>query len=152
MLFLFRCYLRKQAAYIPIMARVTAGYYMEQEPVAVVPVANTQAVREALKAAIGCGNPTIPTPTRANSPPPVMLKYAGVKDWSTFARSAATWKIEQDGACKIIRGKNAVRGSFEDDPDRIITFSKEATIDDVIDRLVTLMQEAALAQQTRNKR
>ena len=148
---LHRCYLRKGIAYVPIMARVTAGYYMEQEPVVLVPVSNTQALQEALKTAIGRGNPMIPTPTRANMPPPLMPKYAGVKDWNTFARSAATWKIsERNGAYQIIRGKDAVRGRFDEDPERTVALPLGSTIDDVIERLIPLMQEAA-HEQARHK-
>lgn len=150
---LYWCYLRKGIAYVPIVARVTAGYYMQQEPVAVVPVSNTQALREALKHAISRGNPTIPTPTRANMPPAMFPEY-GVKDWSTFVRSATSWKItQQDDGYAIIRGKKVAGGSFVDDPDGTETLPTAWTIDHVIDRFVALMQEeAAREQQTRKKR
>jgi|SRR5579864_5223254 len=148
---LYWCYLRKGIAYVPIVARVTAGYYMQQEPVAVVPVSNTHALREALKHAIGRGNPIVPTPTRANMPPGLFPEY-GVKDWNTFVRSATSWKIRrQDGVCEIIRGKKVAGGSFVDDPDRTVALPAEATMDDAVDRLVTLMQESVHEQRTPGK-
>jgi|SRR5579863_5869903 len=149
----FHVYLKKGVAYVPVVARVTAGYYMDQEPVAVVPVSNSQALRQALKDAISRGNPTIPTPARANFPAPVLLKYAGVKYWSDFARGTESWRIEQsDGSFKIVGGKESGRGGWVDDPEQTLALPAEATLDQLIDRMTAILQEAAHAQQTRNKR
>lgn len=143
---LFNCFLRKGIVYVPFVARTTAGYYMDEEPASVVPVSNTAELRKALHAAIAHGNPTIPTPTRANFPPPFMHKYAGVKDWSTFARNASPWNIsERNGTYKIVGGKKYPRGGWVDDPEQTVTMPPGSTMDDVIDRLIAILQEKARA-------
>ena len=43
-------YLRNGAVYIPTMGKMDKGFYRGVEPVAVIPVSNTEALRQALAA------------------------------------------------------------------------------------------------------
>jgi hypothetical protein len=64
---------------LPTTAKTEAGFYMRREPVAVVPAANTEALRRALRDVMDRGNAIIPTPKRDAIPPPVLPKYAGAR-------------------------------------------------------------------------
>ena len=55
---LWQLYLRKGTAYVPIVAQTEAGFYTDIEPVAVVPVTDSRALENAIKAAMSKGNPT----------------------------------------------------------------------------------------------
>jgi hypothetical protein len=69
---------------VPTVVKLQTGAYMDVDPVAVVPVANTDGIRHALLDAIARENAIVPPPPKDDWPPPVLLKYAGVKTWSAF--------------------------------------------------------------------
>jgi hypothetical protein len=75
------------------MARTEAGYWMGVEPVAVQRVETVEALEQLLLAVIARGNPFVPTPTRQNSPPPVMERHCGLKSLSVFERIATCRSI-----------------------------------------------------------
>jgi hypothetical protein len=103
-------YLRNGTVYVPTMGKMDKGFYRDIEPVAVVSAANIEAVRQAVADAIARGNPAAPMLRRAEWPPPLMLKYAGVKTWSAFERGMSLWAIEvKDGAFQIIEKKERRR-------------------------------------------
>src|SRR5208282_1072121 len=100
---LWHFYARKGIAYLPTVARTEAGYYQDVDPVASIPISETEALCRAVREVIARGNPVVSTPTRANMPRPVVLKYAGVNTWKAFARGTSIWSIyEENGAYKII--------------------------------------------------
>lgn len=91
-------YLRRGTLFAPTTALVDGGILRDTDPVEVVPISNTEAVRQALHATIARGNPPIPHFPPGKHPQPVVLKYAGVKTWSAFARNARSWSVgEEDG-------------------------------------------------------
>jgi hypothetical protein len=92
---LFHAYLRNAVAYVPTAVKLQTGAYVDVDPVAVVPVANTDGLRGALLDAIGRKNAIVPPPPKDKWPPPILLKYAGVKTWAAFARGAAVWSIQE---------------------------------------------------------
>jgi len=82
---------------IPTVSKTRSGYYLETEPVSVIRLSDLS-LTEVLQDALRRGNPTIPTPSRANYPKPVVLKYAGVNAWNKFAAAAQSWNLtERDG-------------------------------------------------------
>ena len=85
---LFHAYLRNAVVYVPTVVKLQTGAYMDVDPVAVVPVTNTDGLRHALLDAIARKNAIVPPPPKDDWPPPVLLKYAGVK--STGLPSPAT--------------------------------------------------------------
>jgi hypothetical protein len=97
--------LRNGVVYMPTMGKMGKGFYRAVEPVAVVLVENTEALRQALKATIARGNPTVPQPQRRDDwPPPVVLKYARVKSWSAFERGRRVWDIKENDGVFLIAG------------------------------------------------
>ncbi len=137
------CYLRRGNIYIPTMGIVDEGFYRGVEPVAVVPVSNTEALRRAFNDAIARGNPKVPSLNRFEYPSPVILKYAGVKSWPTFARNASTWAIsEKDGVYKILGYRRASSSGWTEDKDNVETFPIGSTMDDVVTRIIAILQTA----------
>ncbi len=136
-------YLRKNIVYLPTMARTEAGIYSGIDPVTVVPVTDAGAFTVAIRETMARGNPIIPTPKRDSWPEPVVLKYAKVKSWTAFEKDASIWTVEEKaGIYHISPGRRHPDGGWEDDPVRIETFPKGATIDDVARRVVALVQSS----------
>jgi hypothetical protein len=140
---LFQSYLRHGVVYVPTTAKRGMSVYTAIEPVAVVPVTNTESLRRAFVDAVSRKNIVVPPP-EGKWPPPVLLKYAGVKSWSAFARDASTWNIEEnDGAYQIVGHRLHPKGYWVEDSDQKIEFPAGATVDDVIDRMIAILQDAA---------
>jgi hypothetical protein len=126
------------------MGKMDKGFYRGVEPVAVVPVSNTDALRQALSETIARGNPQVPILRRREIPPPVLLKYAGVKSWSAFERGMRQWTIvEKDGSLQIAEQEKKSDGLWRDDPSRIVDFPHGATVDGAIHRMIAILQDAA---------
>jgi hypothetical protein len=98
----------------------------------------------ALKATIARGNPPVPQPQRPQDwPPPVVLKYAGLKSWSEFERGRHVWDInESDGIFQIAGNIREPHGWVEDRK-QTVNFPPGTAIDSVIDRMVAILQDAA---------
>jgi hypothetical protein len=140
---LFHAYLRRGAVYIPTVAQREGGAYTDIEPVAVVPVTNTNGLRMALLETIARKNITVPVP-KGKWPPPVLLKYAGLKTWSAFARDANVWSIDEDnGTYQIAAHRMHPKGYWERDPNHRIEFTPGTAIDTMIDRMIAILQDAA---------
>jgi len=136
--------LRKGIVYVPTMGEMDKGFYRGVEPVAVIPASNTDALRQALGATIARGNPHVPMLKRREWPDPVVLKYAGVKNWSAFERGMRLWSItERAGEFRIAEQKKQSDRMWRDDPDQIVSFPSGTLIDEVIDRMVAILQNAA---------
>jgi len=136
-------YLKGNVVFVPTTGAIDNGVYREIEPVAVVPLSNTEGVRRALEATIARGNPPAQY-SAGNFPPPVLLKYAGVKTWSAFARGTLTWSIEKfEGRYQIVGYRKNAKGYWERDPNQKIALPAAATADDVIGRLIKIMHNAA---------
>jgi hypothetical protein len=143
---LFSCCLRNGIIYVPTIARRESGpIYTDIEPVAAVPLSNSGDVRHALLETIARKNIVIPDPDpKALRAPPLMLKYAGMRSWSAFFRNASTWSIrEDDGVYKIIFYRKHPKKHWEQDLAQEIQFPVGTTIDNVVDRMIAILQEAA---------
>ncbi len=137
-------YFRKGAVYLPTMGKMDKGFYRGVEPVAVVHASNIEEVRRALQSTIARGTPVVPMLRRREWPLPVLLKYAGVKCWSAFERGMRFWSIEErDGTFRIAGQCKQSNGIWKDDPKQTITFPPGTTIDDVIERMISILQQAA---------
>jgi hypothetical protein len=137
-------YLRNGTVYLPTMGKMDEGFYRGVEPVTVVSAADVERIRQALRTTIARGNPIVPMLRRSEIPPPVLLKYAGVKRWSEFERGLIFWTIkEKGGVFRIASQTKHPDGGWRDNPERTITFSANSTADEVIDRMIAILQEAA---------
>jgi hypothetical protein len=139
-----RChlYLRKGKVFIPTFGRVPGGPYRDIEPVAVVDVSNAEDLRRAFRETIARGNPPIGPYPRPN-PPPVVVKYAGVKSWGAFARGALPWSIEEENGIFQIIGRRRTLDGWVEDPEQTVKFPVGTTLVQVIDRLIAILREAA---------
>lgn len=139
----FGLYLRKSVVYIPTMAKAPSGTYREIDPVSVTPVSETEALRKALKEVIGRGNPTLERYSPADQSQAVVLKYAAVKTFSTFARGAQPWTIVMKGGSYEIRGqrRRSDRG-WEQDPNNIVVFPVGTADDDMIEAMIHILQKS----------
>lgn len=140
----FHGYLKKGIVYVPTVVELQTGAYLDVEPVAVVPVANVDALRRAYLDAIARKNVIVPNPPKDKWPAPVVPKYAGAKTWSAFARGASLWSIkEMNGAYRIVGYRTHPRGYWEQDSDQVIEFPPDSSLDNVIDRMIGVLREAA---------
>jgi len=136
-------YLRNGTVYLPTMGKMGEGFFRGVKPVSVVAASNTDGVRQALQATISRGNPIVPMLRRSEWQPPVLLKYAGVKSWSAFERGMSFWMIEDDGTSFRIAGqKKQPNRMWNDDPAQIVAFPPGSTVDQVIDRMIAILQDA----------
>lgn len=141
---LYNCFLKRGIVYVPAVAKLQTGAYTDIEPVAVVPVANTESLRLAFLEAIARKNPTVPNPPKDDWPPPVLLKYAGVKTWSAFARGASQWSIkEKDGKYQIVGYRTHRDGYWVEDSEQRIDFPPSTAVGDVVERMIAILQDAA---------
>jgi hypothetical protein len=125
------------------MGLVHRGPYRDIEPVAVAPLSNPDAVREALRATISRGNPPAPRYPPGGHLQPVVVKYAGVKSWSAFARGTLPWGIDEtDGKYQII-GYSCHPDGWREDPAQKLDLPAGSTVDDAIDRMIAILQDAA---------
>jgi hypothetical protein len=141
---LYKIYLKKGSAYFPTTVNQGIARYRITEPVTVVPVADTEALRRALQNTIPKENPFVAPSIEDARKPPVVLKYTGDKSWPAFMRGTLTWSIyEKDGKFRINGHRVHRKGYWEPDPDQMIHFPAGTALDDVIDRMITILQEAA---------
>jgi hypothetical protein len=139
----FSLYLRQGTVIVPTTGLVDRGPYREMEPVAVAPLSNPDAVRQALRDAISRGNPPAPRYPPGGHPQPVVVKYAGVKSWSAFARGTLTWGINKHNGDYQITGYSRHPDGWREDPEQKINLPAGSTVDDAIDRMIAILQEAA---------
>jgi hypothetical protein len=141
---LWNLYLRKGTAYVPTVAQTEAGFFLDTEPVEVVSAGDVEALRRAIKQAIGRGNPRVSTPTRAAFPAPVVLKYAKVKSWSTFEKGCSNWTIvEKDGLYQFKRGRKRPDRGWEADPAQVEVLPPGTGVDEIAQRVASSVQSGA---------
>ena len=119
---------------------------MHREPVAVISAGHADELRHAFQDAMAKGNEMVPTPRRDAYPPPVLPKYAGAKNWSAFKKGSSEWSItEENGNYEIIPYRKDPDGSESWLEDKVnkITFAPGTTRDQVIERMIQIIQTAA---------
>ncbi|HEX5229572.1 MAG TPA: hypothetical protein VFW44_17795, partial [Bryobacteraceae bacterium] len=81
--------------------------------------------------------------------PPVLLKYAGVKSWSTFERDMLLWDIKEDAGCfRIESNSKRPNGMWLEDSEQTIKFAPETSVDIIIDRVIVILQDATRNMKT----
>jgi hypothetical protein len=145
----YQVYLRNGTVYLTTMGKMDRGFYRGVEPVIALPASNGEDLRQALRVMIARGNPDVPMLRRREWPPPVTLKYAKVKTWSAFERGLLFWTIkEKDGAFQINGQKKHSDGNWRDDPEQMIILPSGTAVDDVIERMIAIVQAAARSIRT----
>jgi hypothetical protein len=133
----------KEQVFVPTMARTEAGFYIGIEPVEVVDVRDHGAVEQALMRAISRGNPSVPTPSRANFPKNPLLKYAKVKSDSSFDKVTESWKLsKREGAYFIVPYRLRTDTGTEEDVERGEAMPADLPLDAVVRRLISRALES----------
>jgi hypothetical protein len=141
---LYGIYLKKGTVYLPTTVNQGTARYREVEPVTVIPLADTEGLRRAMRGTIPKENRFVPPSVDEARKPPVLLKYTGDKSWSAFMRGTSSWWIsEKDGKYQIRRHRVHRKGYWEPDPNQTIEFPLGTSLDVVIDRLIAILQEVA---------
>jgi hypothetical protein len=141
---LYKMYLKKSKVYLPTTVNQGIARYRITDPVTVVPVADTEALRRALRNTIPKDNAFIAPSIEDARKPPILLKYTGDKSWSAFMRGTSPWSIhEKDGKYQIEGYRTHSKGYWEEDPNNVIEFPAGTKIDDVIDRMIAILQDEA---------
>jgi hypothetical protein len=141
---LHTCYLKKGTVYLPTMVSQGIARYMDADPVAVIPVMDTEGLRRAMLNTIPKANPFRAPTVEDACKPPVILKYTGDKSWSAFMRGTACWSIyEKDGIFEIEPYRVHTKGYWEPDRDQFIQFPSGTTAGEVISRMIAILQDAA---------
>jgi hypothetical protein len=129
-------YIRKGKAYVPTVAQTDAGFFLDIEPVTVLPADDREALVRAIVGVISAGNPTVAAPVRGAYPTPVVLQVAGVKTWSTFEKSARCYTVYRtESRCEIPAMERAADGWVEN-PQRARKLPLSSSHDDVARALV----------------
>ena len=81
-------YVRGGKAYVPVVAQTDAGFFLDIDPVAVIPVDDHEALIRTIAQQIATGNPVVAAPERSAYGTPVVVRAAGVKTWATFEKNA----------------------------------------------------------------
>jgi hypothetical protein len=136
-------YLRKGVVYIPTMAREQSGIYCHVEPVFSVPVADEIGFRTIFQKLVAQGNPLIPNRPRNIRGESPILKLAGLKTFSAFARDTLVWGVEDlGGHYTILPYKDGKPRGWVPDRERKVEFAPGTAEDEVADRLVSMIQAA----------
>jgi hypothetical protein len=136
------CYLRNAVVYVPALGQ-RGGAYTVIEPVAVVQVNDTDALRSAFRDAAARKIVDVPL-IKGKWPPPVLPKYAGVKTSAAFDRGTSTWNIQEDNEkYKIVGYRRHPDGYWVEDRAQTNEFPAGTSLDDVIDRMIAILQDAA---------
>jgi hypothetical protein len=114
---MWHVYYRSSKFIIPTTARVDAGFFIDIEPVSIVPGKDEAALRASIQTAVERGNPTIAARPRTELPKPVVLAHAGVKSWSAFERGSICWTLTQEDGCYVVTSTGRpTNGKWVDDP------------------------------------
>lgn len=141
---MFKCYLKKDMVYVPTVVRLQSPVYMDVEPVAVVSVEDSAGLRKAFFDVIARKNDSANPTTDDIQGRPIILKYTRDKSWSAFQRGASNWHIKiNDGSYQIVPYSTHQKGYWTPDLAHRIDFPSQATVQDVINRMIGILQQAA---------
>jgi hypothetical protein len=90
---MWHVYVRKGTGFVPNVAQTEAGFFLDVEPVRVAKLDALPSLASAIEQAMVVGNPLVSTPSRAAFPKPVILKFAGVKNWNAFVERGVCFTL-----------------------------------------------------------
>lgn len=142
--------LYKGIVYIPTSHKVEGrGFHVDKAPVDAIPVEQAEELRKAILAAITRGNPPITLDEVrvivADSKKSAMLSATHAKSWYVLDRQTkGLWGIvEKDGHYEIRVDQPMETHGWHEDKSKRILFPPEAPIEDVIDRVIAMIQARA---------
>jgi hypothetical protein len=141
--------LYKAVVHVPTSYRVERdGFFVTNTPLESVPVGQAGELRQAILAAIERGNPPI---TRDQARALIhgkddpLLKAAGARSWPVLDRQTqGLWSIEEkDGLYEIRVDEPMQPRGWHEDKTKRVKFPPGTPVDDVIERLIAMIQECA---------
>jgi hypothetical protein len=140
--------LRLHDGIVHIPTSYRSGFLIDDAPIESVPAEQTERLRHAIFAAIERGNPSISrneANTLVGRKDHPLLKAARVRSWYALDRQTkGLWSVAENGGFYQIRVDEPMqpRGWHEDKSKRI-EFPPGTPVEDVIDRLIAMIQECA---------
>ena len=141
--------LHKRIVYIPTSYRVESdGFFYEHAPLQSVPVEQTERLRQAILTSIERGNPPISRDEVRNlsiDKNPPMLAATGARSWDALDRQMqGSWSIkDKDGIYQIRVDEPMQPRGWHEDKTKRVEFPPGTPVEDVIDRLIAMIQECA---------
>jgi hypothetical protein len=134
--------------YVPTSYRVEGNRFLFQDiPLEAVPVEHTDSLRRAILVAIERGNPPISFEkykSELDSKDDPLLKAAGARSWGVFDRQTKgllSLEEEEDGGYRIQVSRQMEPRGWRDDPGKGVHFPAGTLVDEVIARLIAMIQE-----------
>ena len=126
---------------IPTSAVTEAGFGMDIEPVAVLPIGDRSGIADAIRQAAIRPVDVIPTPARDKFPKPVVLKPGKVRSWSQFHcnYSCAFIDNEKDGSLRFEIWEKCADGSYQ--PDSETPARNFSTLDEAVEAAIDEMEK-----------
>jgi hypothetical protein len=140
--------LYKGIVHIPTSYRVEHDGFFVNAPLESVPVEQTQGLRQAILTTIERGNPPISRDrarTLLHSKDDPLLKAAGARSWYVLDRQTkGLWSIVgKDGIYQIRVDEPMQPRGWHEDKTKRVEFPPGTPVDQVIERLVAMIQECA---------
>lgn len=130
-------YVRRSKVILPTVVQAEEGFYLDEKPVVMIPLAEKEKVIEALKEAIDQGNKLVPTPERADEPGSVVLDEVGIKRWEAFEKQSFLYTIHHKGdRISVYATGRADDGMWQRDKTSEHVFDSTMSIDEVIDFII----------------
>jgi hypothetical protein len=138
-------YLIGEKLLVPTSVKATAGFYLEVDPVFVGQIEDAPGSANAIARALELGNAIVPTPDWKRAKPPVVLSYAGVRNWSSFFRRATCWKVlkgEQSYTVTPCR-RMPDHDAWEEDRERGVAIPDGPNVDEVARQVFEVIRSSA---------
>jgi len=124
------------------------GFFFENSPLGSVPVEQTERLRQAILTAMGRGNPPISLSkfkSLSGSKNSVLLRATGARSWYDLDRQIkGLWSMaEKDGVYKIRVKQPMETHGWHEDKTKRVEFPPGTPVDEVIERLIAMIQECA---------
>ena len=123
------------------------GFFVTNAPLESVPVEQTEQLRQAILVTIERGNPPI-TRDQArdllHSKDDPLLKAAAARSWYVFDRQTkGLWSIDKNGVYEIRVNQPMETHGWHEDKTKRVEFPPGTPVEEVIDRLIAMIQECA---------
>jgi hypothetical protein len=140
--------LRLYKGVVHIPTAYFSGYFVNDTPLESVPAEQTARLRRAILAAVGRGNPPISRDQAQillNSKDDPLLRATGARSWYVLDRQTkGLWSIaEKDGVYQIRVDEPMQPRGWHEDRTKRVEFPLGTPIEDVIARLIAMIQECA---------
>jgi hypothetical protein len=140
--------LRLYNGIVHIPTSYLSGFFVEDAPVESVPAEQTEGLRQAILKAIERGNPPLSRDQagdRLGRKDHPLLRAAGARSWYVLDRQTkGLWSIaESNGAYQIRVDEPMQPRGWHEDKTKRVEFSPGTPVDEVIERLIAMIQECA---------